>query len=110
MIEPKELTYEDTDLYQRLEFERPLSGILTKGRLLRGMFHDTTGDSSHAHNYRKVLRDYDPETQSILLSKIGSRKRPHLLKEPEKEFSLDELFRDAESEHWRIEEAGEELF
>ena len=103
------------DLYQILNYPGP-EMYLTEERLLSSPKHDTGGEPNengllpHMHWYRKVLRTYDPKTQTIILSKKGSRRLIQNLDESDKEYSHKELEELARTEWLMIRSYEHEIF
>lgn len=100
------------DLEHYLYEDRAME-YLTDGRLLESDFHDAEGiraTGSHMHWYRKILRGYDSEKGTVLLSQKGSRRLLKELDTPDKEFTLEELAREFEQNWWNLREANYELF
>lgn len=79
-------------LYTAIEQGVKLEELLTKGRILVYTYHDREApEGEHMHMHRKVLRSYNPQTRTVVLSKEGSRRILGNLDVPEKEFSFEEL-------------------
>ncbi len=99
------------DLVSYMETEIPLQELLVEGRILESDFHDGEGCAEdHMHWHKKVLRTYDPKTDKVLLSKQGSRMSMANLDEPDREYSRQELVREADRMSWKVREKGSELF
>lgn len=94
-----------------IEINTPLESLLIKGRLLESDFHDAEGcRGDHMHWYKKVLTDYDPETDSVLLSKKGSRRLLKKLDEPDRKYSSEELYRESLEMNWKIREKDSKIY
>jgi hypothetical protein len=52
-----------------------------------------------SHYCRKILGNYDPKTNKVLLSKCGSLRLASELEKPDREFTLDELYAYG---YWRV--------
>lgn len=99
------------DLDRAIEVGKPLEELLVAGRFLESDFHDAEGcQGDHMHWYKKVLKSYDPETDSVLLSEQGSRRLIDNLDKPDKEYSRQELYREATRMNWKVREADYHLF
>jgi len=98
------------DLENYLYNEERLVEVLTEGRYLESDFHDT-GGSEHMHWYRKILETYNPETRTVLLSNVGSRRIMGELETPDKKFSLAELRgMDFIKMSWKVRETDYPLY
>lgn len=62
------------------------------------------------HRHRKVLRTYDPQTNTVLLSKMGSRRLLAESDTPDHEFTREEIYIESLSKCWMIHERGSKIF
>ena len=62
------------------------------------------------HWYRRVLKTYDSETQTVLLSQKGSRRLTQELETPDREYTFEELERDNGINGMTIRPANHELY
>lgn len=110
-MEPIRLDPGRNDLYREMDANTPLERLLIEGRWLQSDGHDPDCPADdHMHWYRKILETYDPNTDTILLSKNGSRRLLANLGEPDKRFTRDELYEEALNESWMVRETDDELF
>jgi len=85
----------------------PLGELLTKGRFLDTDTHAReSGDGNAGHLYYKILETYDKRTNTVLLSKKGSRISMDNLDIPGKRFTLGEL----RDKFWFVRPADYKLF
>lgn len=106
-----ELSPGRNELTKMIEFRRPLQDILIKGRFLESDFHDDEGcNEDHMHWYKKILGDYNLKTETILLSKKGSRRLLDNLNKPDRQYTRQELYNEASEMHWKVREADHNLF
>jgi hypothetical protein len=110
LISEMQLRISRNDLYRiidRYSLEQ-LVDILIAGRYLQSDFHDSVEKIKygHMHLYRKILRDFNPQTKTVLLSKVGSRRLLQNLDEPDKQFTLEELY----CENWMLRPKTHFLF
>ncbi len=87
-----------TNLYWVMDNEIPLEEVLTEGRILASSRHDYGGEPDedgwrpHYHWHRKILRTFDPEKGTVLLSHEGSLRLIDRLDEPDREYTPEELY------------------
>ena len=102
----------NVDLYMLIDGGYPLEKVLIKGRILRSDIHDRSGKPDergllpHTHWHRKILRTYDPKTDTVLLSHRGSLNSLGNLDIPEKAFHPHELY----DQDWRVMPEDYEIF
>ncbi len=99
-------------LYRALEHGIPLERLLLEGRWLHSSTHDYEAHKAgeHMHFYRRVLKTFDPETQTVLLSKKGSRRLVRELETPDREYTLDELEENNAINGCNVRASNHELF
>jgi hypothetical protein len=103
------LKLSDCDLVKHMDYRgTPLEELLTEGRLLESSKIDPTGGEDHLL-YRKVLKSYDRSRGEVILSKVGSLSRLANLDIPEKPFTSETLYHDAEKMYWVVREKGYRL-
>jgi len=99
------------DLEEFIEWGTPLEEVLVEGRFLESDFHDSEGcKTEHMHWYKKILRTYDPKTDSVLLSEKGSRRLIENLDKPDREYSKQEIYEEALRMWWKVRETNYHLF
>ncbi len=99
------------DLETYIESNVPLEELLVEGRFLQSDFHDAEcPKNDHMHWYRKVLKTYDPEKDTVLLSKKGSRRLIDNLDDPEREFSRQELYEESIRMNWKVRPEDHKLY